>query len=189
MTDKSPDSANPASPARRALDDILASHEDIIRSIARRRLRAERPNHTLAPTDIVHELFLRLAVDKTTDPWTHDKLLGLSARVIRNILVDHARAKKTEKRGGHFERIPLPDLVDDEGESADPVDVLALHEALHEIERTSPETARLIELRFFTGLTIDETADLMERDRGWVNREWKRAKLHLAMRLEGKTSS
>jgi RNA polymerase sigma factor (TIGR02999 family) len=152
------------------------------RRIATRQLRRERPEHTLAPTELVHELYLRL-VDQRRASWENRaQFFGVAAQVMRRILVDHARARRADKRGGSGIFVSLSAAAE---VSADPgiADVLAIDEALGRLAAQDPEQVRIIELRFFAGLTVEETAHVVGRSPRTVKREWRLAKAWLYREL------
>lgn len=152
------------------------------RRIAARQLERERPEHTLNPTALVHELYLRL-IDQRHATWENRaQFFGVAARVMRRILVDHARARLAEKRGAD----PLFVSLDAATTSAEEVpvsDVLAIDEALVRLAAYDPEQVRIIELRFFAGLTVEETARVVGRSPRTVKREWRLAKAWLYREL------
>ena len=167
-----------------ALDRLVPLLYDDLRRVARRHLRRERPGHTLQATALVHEVFLRLAdVDRmTVKSRTH--FFALSARLMRQILVDHARRQRAGKRGGGATVISLTEAAG----AADPtsrsgVDVLALDEALDALSSFDVQQCRVVELRFFAGLNIPEAADALGVSTATVEREWAMAKAWLHQRL------
>jgi RNA polymerase sigma factor (TIGR02999 family) len=165
-----------------ARDELLHLVYEPLRAIAERHLHREREGHTLQPTALVHELYLRL-VDQRSVEW-HDRahFFAVSAQVMRRILVDHARRRKSDKRGGGM----VPVTIDAAFEVAivENFDVVALDSALEGLEKVFPQQAKLVELRFYGGLTIDETAAVMGISAATVSREWTmaRAWLKRAMR-------
>ena len=172
-----------------ALDRLLPVIYGELRRIASKQLRAERPEHSLAPTALVHELYLRL-VDQRRATWQNRaQFFGLSAQLMRRILVDHARTQQAAKRGGSATRVSLDDLV--EGSPTEPVvpgpaaDVLAIDEALERLARLDGDQARIVELRFFSGLTVEETAHVLKRSPRTVKRDWRLARAWLYRELRG----
>jgi RNA polymerase sigma factor (TIGR02999 family) len=149
---------------------------DELRGAAERAMRSERRDHTLQPTALVHEAFLKL-VDEESVAWQGKAhFLGVAARAMRQVLVDHARRRKTEKRGAGADRVPLDDaLVEIESAS---IDLLALDEALERLAEHDEELARLVEMRFFGGLTVEETGralglSVRQVEGGWITaRAW-----------------
>jgi RNA polymerase sigma factor (TIGR02999 family) len=160
-----------------AADRLLPLVYDELRALAAGVLRGQRKGHTLEPTALVHEAYLKL-VDQTA-PWEgRSHFFGVAAKAMRSILVDHARARKAEKRGGARERVPLDAAVVWFEERS--LDLLALDEALERLAALDPAAARLVELRFFAGLTIEETARTLGVSTATVERDWAltRAWLH-----------
>lgn len=172
-----------ASGDRRDLDALMGAIYDDMRRLAVSHLRGERDDHTLQPTALVHEAYLKLVDQRSTD-WT-DRLhfFSVASRVIRRILIDHARQRLAEKRGGGAHRLSV-----DEQEVAAPgrgVDLLALDEALAELATLDEQQARIVELRFFGGCSIDEAAELLNVGRRTVDRDWQAARTWLYCRLGG----
>jgi RNA polymerase sigma factor (TIGR02999 family) len=143
-------------------------------------LRGQRPDHTLQPTALVHEAYLRLA--KGNQEWTDkNHFFRVAAAAMRHILVNHARDRSRQKRGGGRQRVPLDDVVDVlEGQSED---LVALDEALLRLAATDARQARVVELRFFGGLTVDETAEVLGVSARTVKGDWQVAKLWLLREL------
>jgi RNA polymerase sigma factor (TIGR02999 family) len=166
----------------RAADSRLIAvvYEDL-RRVARRRLRAERADHSLAPTALVHEAYLRL-VDLRRVHWQNRaQFFAIAARVMRQILVDHARAHAAAKRGGPGWKLPLGDAV---GATAPPdVDLLDLDAALGKLATINPRLGDLVVLRFFGGLTVEEAADALGLSPATVKRDWTRARAWLFREL------
>src|SRR4051812_26428659 len=164
-----------------ALDRLLPQIHDELRKLAASYLRRERPDHTLQPTALVNEAFLKL-VDQRKARWQNRAhFFGIAAQAMRRILVDHARAHSAGKRGGEFRRVAL-DEAHAIGRSVD-VDLLALDEALTRLATMDPQQSRIVELRFFGGLTTDETAEVMHISPATIGREWRMAKAWLAAEL------
>lgn len=162
---------------RDALDQLLPLVYRDLRRLAAGYMRREPAGHTLQPTALVHEAYVRL-VDQRQVQWRNRAhFFGMAASMMRRILVDHARERLAEKRGGELERVTL---VEDQI-AADPggVDVLALHESLERLAAFDPRHAQIIELRYFGGLTIDETAEVVGISAATVVREWTIAKAWL----------
>jgi RNA polymerase sigma-70 factor, ECF subfamily len=152
------------------------------RRIAARQLRRERREHTLDPTDLVHELYLRL-VDQRRATWENRAhFYGVAAQIMRRILVDHARARHAQKRGGSAIFVSLGAVADTPAESS-VADVLAIDAALDRLAAQDAEQVRIIELRFFAGLTVEETAYVVGRSARTVKREWSLAKAWLYREL------
>lgn len=147
-----------------------------LRRVARRALRRERVDHTLRPTELVHEAFLKLG--SADGPWQdRAHFLGVAARAMRQILVDHARRRLAGKRGGGVVATTLEDVRADSG--LPPEDLLALDTALDRLERQDPRLRALVEYRFFGGLTDKEISELLEISERTVNRDWARARAWL----------
>ncbi len=152
-----------------------------LRSLAGRYLRSERPDHTLQPTALVHEAYLKM-VDQTRVDWqgrTH--FFAVGAQAMRRILVDHARSRARQKRGGNLHRITLDEAVSPFGVCD--LDVLALQEALERMSQLDPRQARVVELRFLAGLTVAEVAEVMGLSKRTVEGEWTHAKAWLKREL------
>jgi RNA polymerase sigma-70 factor, ECF subfamily len=146
--------------------------------------RSERPGHTLQPTALVHEAYLRLF---TPRGWTYQDRIhffGSAARAMRQVLVDHARRKRAKKRGGTWQRLDLEQV--DLACGTDPTDVLALDEALKRLEAFDPRLGAIVEQRFFGRLTVEETAQLLGLGASTVRQRWTFARAWLRRELEGK---
>ena len=159
----------------------MAAVYDDLRRVARRRLRAERADHSLAPTALVHEAYVRL-VDLRRMRWQNRaQFFAIAARLMRRILVDHARAHAAAKRGGIAWKVPLSDDV---GTTMPrDIDLLDLDAALERLATLDPPLGDLVVLRFFGGLTVEETADVLARSPATVNRDWTRARAWLFREL------
>jgi RNA polymerase sigma factor (TIGR02999 family) len=166
-----------------ALERLMPAVYVDLRRQAAAQIRREGPGHTLQPTALVHELFLRLAQQTRTSWEGRVHFLAVSAGIMRRILVDHARRRRRVKRGGTLCRVPLEDAPA-AGAGRD-VDVIALDEALRELAALDAEQARLVELRFFAGLTTEETAAALGVSSRTVKRDWRSAKAWLLDRLGG----
>jgi RNA polymerase sigma factor (TIGR02999 family) len=165
-----------------ALDQLLPRIYDELRKLAGSYLRRERRDHTLQPTALVHEAFLKL-VDQRAVQWQNRAhFFGIAAQAMRRILVDHARAHDADKRGAGERKISLDD-ADVAGAMPD-IDVLALDEALTRLAALDPQQSRVVELRFFGGLTMEETAEVMGTSPATVGREWTMAKAWLYAELK-----
>ena len=164
-----------------ALDRLLPLVYAELRRIAARHLRRERAGHSLQPTGLVHEAYLRLVAAPGPEWQDRTHFFGVSARLMRQILVDHARARGAAKRGGAARRVALTDDV--EPAAARDLDLLALDEALGRLEEIDPIQGRVVELRYFTGLSIEETAEVLGKSPATVNREWRMARAWLRREL------
>jgi RNA polymerase sigma factor (TIGR02999 family) len=164
-----------------ALEDLLPLVYGELRRLAAQRLRLERPDHTLQPTALVHEVYIRL-VDQRRVRWQNRAhFYGVAAHVMRRILVDRARARKADKRGAGWERVTL--VGDKASSGSRDVDVLALDDALNRLAALDPQQERIVELRYFGGLTLDETAEVIGVSTATVKREWAIAKAWLRAEL------
>jgi RNA polymerase sigma-70 factor, ECF subfamily len=162
---------------RAVLDDLLPLIYGELRRLAAGYLRRERPGHTLQPTALVHEAYLRL-VDQTQVQWQNRAhFLGVAAQMMRRILVDHARGQSAEKRGGDFQKLSLDENIDVSGERA--ADIVALDEALERLATLDPQKSKIVELRFFGGLSVEETAEVLGTSAPTVKRQWRMAKAWL----------
>ena len=163
------------------LDQLLPQIYAELRRLASSYLRRERPDHTLQATALVHEAFIKL-VDQRAVRWQNRAhFFGIAAQAMRRILVDHARAHSAEKRGSGERAVSLDEAVALVG--APSVDLLALDEALTRLTTIDPQQSRVVELRFFGGLTIEETAEVMDVSPATVGREWTLAKAWLYAEL------
>jgi RNA polymerase sigma factor (TIGR02999 family) len=154
-----------------------------LHQLARDAMRGQPPGHTLQPTALVHEAWLRLAGGAQGAEWSDRKhFVAVAARAMRAVLVDHARRKQAEKRGGGRERVPLDDVADLFEERVP--DVLALDEALARLGAMDEELGRLVELRFFAGLSVEETARALDVSEPTVVRGWRVARAWLSRELE-----
>ena len=159
-----------------ALDELMPLVYQELRKLARSYLRAERPEHTLQPTALVNEAYLRL-VDQRNVRWQNRRhFFGIAAQLMRRILVDHARKRQSEKRGGGEALIPLDEA---KGVPVKARDLVALDDALKDFATIDPRSAKIVELRQFGGLSIDETADVLEISPATVKRDWTVAKAWL----------
>ena len=170
-----------------ALERILPLVYEELRSMADRRMRREAGGHTLQPTALVNEAYLCLAAQKHVSWRNRSHFLAIAAQTMRHILVDHARMRAAAKRGGDRHRITLVDgLIATGGPD---VDLLALDDALEGLARLDPAKARLVELRFFGGLTIDESADVLSVSPATIKRMWSLAQAWLYRELKGSGST
>jgi RNA polymerase sigma factor (TIGR02999 family) len=163
-------------------DELTARVYNELRRLAAAHLRREAPGQTLQATALVHEVYLRLADAGT--PW-HDErhFVGIAARSMRQILVDRARARGAHKRWAGLNRVSLTESL---ALAADPVAMLpALDEALKRLEEVDPEQARIVELRFFAGLTVEEAADALGMSPATLKRRWSLARAWLFRELGG----
>lgn len=167
-----------------ALDELMDRVYRELKALAGAQMRGERPDHTLQPTALVHEVFLRLVDQERIDWRGRAQFFDVAGRMMRRILVDHARARGRVKRGGDrvrvslgsSERLPAP---------ADPESVLALDDALEALARIDRRRARVAELHVFAGLTVAETARVLDCSPATVSRDWRFARAWLARELGG----
>lgn len=164
-----------------ARDELMDIVYDELHRLAVTYLRRERREHTLQPTALVNELFLKISEQHSMSWRNRAQFFGVAAQFMRRILVDHARAHSASKRGGDRYCVSLRNIA---AFGAQPdVDLLALHEILNELEKIDPDQSRIVELRFFGGLTIKKTAEVMGISHATVEREWALAKAYLKREL------
>lgn len=166
-----------------ALDELIPLVYDELRSLAERYLRDERRQHTLQPTALVHEAYLKL-IDQRVTWQNRAHFFGVAAQAMRRLLVDHARRKGAEKRGGAVEMIQLNEELDLPADEK--LDVVRLDEALDRLAEIDPQQSRVVELRFFAGLSVEETAGVMGVSDSTVKREWRVARAWLLRELESR---
>jgi RNA polymerase sigma factor (TIGR02999 family) len=154
-----------------------------LRRLAASYLRRERRGHTLQPTAVVHEAYLRLLPQRPVHWENRAHFFGIAARMMRRVLVDHARRRRAAKRDGPSTGPLTISRIPARAPAVDPVDVLDLHEALNELARLDPRQADIVEKRYFAGLTVEEIASVMEISPATVKREWLTAKVWLGHRL------
>ena len=185
MVDNAPDSSHItqlliawSDGRREALDDLMPIVYADLRQVAAGYMRREAAGHALQPTALVHEAYVRLVDQKQVKWRNRAHFFGVAAVLMRRILVDHARRRRAEKRGGDWERVTL---AGDEvaADTHKEIDVLALDEALERLAQFDPQQERIVELRYFGGLTIDETAEVVGISAATVVREWTIAKAWL----------
>jgi RNA polymerase sigma-70 factor, ECF subfamily len=160
-----------------ALDELMPLVYNELRSLAKRYLKSERADHTLQPTALVNEVYLRLVGQRTASFRSRAQFFGMAAKLMRNILVDHARKRRTTKRGGEPYRISIS-TADRIGRKPD-LDLVALDDALIRLSALNQQHSDTIELRFFGGLTIEETAEAMGVSHATVERDWSFARAWL----------
>ena len=165
-----------------ALDQLLPLVESELRRLAGAYMRRERKDHTLQPTALVNELFLRFSRDGRGLRWQdRAHFMGLAARLMRRVLVDHARSRGYRKRGGDAQRVTLDEALLVAPEAS--VDVVALDDALEAFAIVDARKAKVVELRFFAGLSIEEAAEVLDVSVDTVKRDWRLAKLWLLSEL------
>ena len=166
-----------------AFDEVFPLVYAELRRIAAREMRREKPGRTLQTTALVHEAYLRLLKDASLSFENRAHFLGIAARAMREILIEHARARTARKRGGGAVRLTLDDLVAPVPSPS--IDVLALDEALERLARLDERHARVVELRYFGGLSVEETAVALELSPATVKRAWTIARAWLYRELGG----
>ena len=167
-----------------SLDALLPHVYDELRRLANIYLSHERAGHTLQPTALVHEAYLRLIGQDTPDWQSRAHFFGISARIMRQILIDHARGRNRQKRGGGLRtQVAFPD----EGNvsEAQPLDILVVDEAMTKLEKLDSRQAAIVEMKFFAGLTVEEIAEVLNISPATVKREWSTAKLFLYKAING----
>ncbi|MBX3621610.1 MAG: sigma-70 family RNA polymerase sigma factor [Rhizobacter sp.] len=176
-----------------ALDQLVPLVYDELRRLAARHLHQEREGHTLTPPALVHEAFMRLSNDGGLHFDSRAQFFGLASRLMRHVLIDHARARAAHKRG--TPAVSLDELGDGAQAPAavqaagHALDLLALDEALQRLEQLDPQQCRVVELRFFGGLSVDETAAALAISPASVKREWASARAWLLRALAGSTAT
>lgn len=168
-------------PSEDGPDRLLPVVYGELRRLAAAYLRGERPGHTLQPTALVHEAYVRLINQKQVDWTNRAQFIGIAAVMMRRILVNHARDRIAGKRGGGAEHVPL--TLAGGGIGAPEVNLLDLHDALTDLSESDPRKGRIVELKFFGGLTTEEIAQTLDVSVATVERDWKfaRAWLHRAV--------
>ena len=173
---------------QKALDKLMPLVYSELRRLAGNYLRRERQGHTLQPTALVNEAYLKL-IDQRNAHWQNRaQFYGVAAQLMRRILVDHARQRHAAKRGGSDQqRLSITSAGELGGKqlATEPaIDLLALHEALNELAEMDPQQGRIVELKFFGGLSIEEIAEVMSIGHATVERDWKMARAWLRRKLE-----
>ena len=170
---------------RAALDELTPRVYDQLRRLAAQRLAQEKPGQTLQATALVHEAYLRLVEVTNVDWQNRAQFFAITARIMRNILLDAARARTAAKRGGHQARVNLDEIP--EAPTGEESDLLALDEALDALAAVDPRKAQVIELRFFGGLSVEETAAALHVSPETVMRDARVARAWLKRDLSGRT--
>lgn len=168
-----------------AREELLALVYGTLRRIAQNRMKWERKEHTLQATELVHEAYLRIAGDLPEQDWQNrGHFYHAASEAMRRILIEYARKKGSQKRGGDFKRVPSSVLdlaaAEDMGE-----EILALDEAFQRLEEMDPRAGEIVRLRFFAGLSVDETAEELKTSRRTVLREWEFARAWMYSQLQG----
>lgn len=168
---------------RRALDEMLPVVYNELKRVAKYYLSRERPGHTLQTTALVHEAFIRMVDQQHVDWKNRAHFFSLASEMMRRILVNYARDRAAVKRGGNAQRISLSNL--DEAAERPNIDLIALDQALNELAREDERKARIVELKFFGGMTNNEIAEVMKISDATVEREWTVARAWLYRAIEG----
>ena len=169
---------------RSALDEMLPLVYSELKRLAAHYLRQERPEHTLQTTALVHEAYLRLVKQQNVDWKNRAQFLGIAAEMMRRILVNHARDRSADKRGGGAERVSLS-LAIESGRQID-IDLIALDDALTELATMDPRKSQVVEMKFFGGMTTEETAEILKVSTATIERDWTVARAWLFRSVEGK---
>lgn len=165
-----------------ALDDLMPALYSEIRKLAASYLRRERPDHTLQPTALVNEAYLKLIDQRVVEWQNRAHFFGVAAQIMRRILVDHARAQKADKRGSGNRPLVLDEALEVAGGRS--MDFVALDDALKTLAELDPRQAQIVELRYFGGLSIEETAEVTKLSPATIKREWASARAWLRRELE-----
>ena len=169
---------------QQALEKLIPLVYGELRRLADRYLRRERPGHTLQSTALVNEAWMKL-IDQRNVHWQNRAhFFGVAAQMIRRILVDYARSRNASKRGGHAYKLSLDDMV--EMPKQRDLDLVALDDALESLSKVDPQQGRVVELRFFAGLSIEETAEVLRISPATVKRDWVSAKAWLYREMSGR---
>jgi RNA polymerase sigma factor (TIGR02999 family) len=167
-----------------AVDRLMAILYDELRGIASRQLRGERPDHTLETTALVHEAYVKLVGLDRISWQNRAHFLAVASQAMRRVLVDYAVSRRAEKRGGVRRKVSL-DGIDDPGQ-AHPVETLiALDTALHRLEQIDPRLSRVVECRYFGGMSVEEAADALHVSPATIKRDWSVARAWLNRELQG----
>ena len=165
-----------------AIDQLLPFVYQELRRLAAHFLKQERSDHTLQPTALVHEAYLRLLDQKNISVQNRAQFFAMAAQTMRRILVDYARSHHRQKRGGHQRKIALDEAIGLSQERA--TDLLALDDALNTLAQLYPRKSQVVELRYFGGLSVEETAEVLDVSRKTVMRDWDLAKAWLYQELK-----
>lgn len=170
-----------------ALESLMPLVYDELRRLAHHYLRRERSDHTLQSTALVHEAYLRLTGNAPPQWQNRAHFFGIAAHLMRQILVEHARSRSTAKRGGNAPRLALDESLATPQETG--VDVIALDRALHELSELDAQQGRIVELRFFAGLTIEDTSEVLGISPATVKRDWTTARAWLYRAMTGEAQA
>jgi len=172
---------------RDALDLLMPLVYEELRAVARHYLRLERPDHTLQSTALVHEAFVRLVGQKPPEWKDRKHFYGVAARLMRQILVDHARSHNAGKRGGDVLKLGLTEAI--AGTKTKGLDILALDESLNRLAELHPQQSQIVELRFFSGLSIEDTSEVLGLSPATVKRHWTTARAWLFREMNRRSPS
>ena len=168
-----------------ALNDLMPLVYEELRKTARHHLAGEAAGHTLQTTAVIHEVYLQLLRRKKVSWENRTQFFAFAGTVMRRILIDHAREKLADKRGNRAEHTELVEDLDiSDSQEVDPATLLALDTALIKLARRDPRQSKIVELRYFAGLTVSETAEVLGVSRATIKREWSTAKYWLARELK-----
>lgn len=167
---------------RSSTDELMVMLRDQLREIAQRHLKQEYVGHTLQPTALINEAYLRLMGQTQTDWKNSGHFRAIASNLMRRILVDHARAKSAGKRGGDFHRVCLTATGATDGD--DPLELMLVNDLLEQLSEGNPRQALIVEYRIFGGLTLVEIADTLEVSLATVKKDWRFAKAWLASQME-----
>jgi len=165
-----------------ALQSLIPLVYDEMRRLAHSYLRRERPDHTLESTALVHEAYMRLTANAPPNWQDRTHFFGIAANLMRQILVEHARSRNAAKRGGSVLKLAI-DCVQEPSERID-LDIVALDDALKGLAQIDPQQSRVVELRYFGGLSIEETAEVLGVSASTVKRDWSTARIYLFRELD-----
>ena len=164
-----------------ALEELMPLVYDELRRMARRCMRSQPAGHTMQATELIHEAYLKIAGGAGRDWQNRSHFYGVAARAMRQILVDHARSRATQKRGGWQDRVTLSDNLDLSGSGSK--EIVALDDALKTLEKIDERRSRVVELKFFGGLKVDEIAEVPKISPETVNRDWQFSRTWLLREL------
>ena len=172
---------------QQSLENLIPLVYDELRRQARRYLRRERPDHTLQSSALVHEVYVRLIDQRQANWHNRSQFFGVAAQLMRRILVDHARSRGAVKRGAGVTKLAIAEEV--AAIEMQNVDLIALDTSLTKLEQIDPQQCRIVELRFFSGLSIEDTADALSISPATVKRDWAMAKAWLYREISGSPAS
>lgn len=170
---------------RAANEELLGVVYLELKKLARSYMRKESSDHTLQPTALVHEAYCKLVQQDNVQWKNRSHFYGIAAQLMRRILIDHARKKHAEKRGGEHADIAFEEMIHSgNAEATSPIHLIQIDSALDRLEKLEPRQARVVELRFFAGLGVEETAEALETSVATVKRDWALAKAYLFRELK-----